>query len=138
MNTHKWVQCLIDNLDSAVDEDTRVKVLENCGRKCTPRTLIKKAEAAQKYSKDKNEFLDRLSKVWKHLQREGDDVYVVYEKCYCPLVRGITSSLSSTWCNCSRGWIKELFESALHEPVDAELQKSIIKGDDVCRFRIRF
>ncbi|MCK4478878.1 hypothetical protein KAU88_10215 [Candidatus Bathyarchaeota archaeon] len=44
--------------------------------------------------------------------------------------------LSATYCNCSRGWAKELFEGVLGRPVGVIMEKSIIKGDDQCRFRI--
>jgi len=132
----KWIVSLMDSLDALVDEKTRVRVLENCGRNCIPRSLVRRAQACKKSAKDNNEFLDRLSKIWSHLQRDGDKVYVVYEKCYCPLVKAYSNKLSPTFCNCSRGWIKELFESALERPVDVTLEKSIKQGNDICKFRV--
>jgi hypothetical protein len=32
--------------------------------------------------------------------------------------------------------VKELFEGALERPVKVTLEKSIVKGDEECRFRI--
>jgi predicted hydrocarbon binding protein len=133
---HRWIKSLIDNLDAHVDEKTRVKVLENCGRTCISRDLIKKAQACKNSAKDIEEFLDKLSQIWSHLQRDDDEIHVVYEKCYCPLVKAYPEKLSPTFCNCSRGWIKELFESVLERPVDVEIEKSIRQGDDVCKFRV--
>jgi len=134
---HKWLGVLMDNLDAQVDEKTRIKVLENCGRACIPRSFIEKVQARRNSAKDIDEFLTKLSQMWSHLQRDGDNIYIVYEKCYCPLVKAYPDKLSPLFCNCSRGWIKELFESVLGKPVGVDLEKSIKQGDDVCEFRVR-
>lgn len=133
---HKWIKSLMDNLDEYADEETRAKVLENCGRTCISRSFVNRAKACMKSAKDIDKFLDRLGKIWSHLQRDGNNIYVAYEKCYCPLVKTYPEKLSPTFCNCSRGWIKELFESVLERSVDVKLEKSIRQGDDVCRFRV--
>jgi predicted hydrocarbon binding protein len=44
--------------------------------------------------------------------------------------------LSGTYCNCSRGWAKALFEGALRRPVEVIKEQSIISGDKQCKFRI--
>lgn len=134
---HKWIGTLMGNLDQHLDEETKVKVLENCGRACITQNLIKKAKVCNQKAKDMNDFLDKFGKIYSHLQKEGDNIYIVYPKCYCPLVKDYPGSLSPTWCNCSRGWVKQLFESALERPVQVELEKSIVQGDDCCRFKVR-
>lgn len=98
--------------------------------------MITKARKIKKNSKDLDEFLVKLSKNWKHLKLERKKIYVEYEKCYCPLVRDYHEKLSVTFCNCSRGWLKELFESELEKPVQVKLEKSIKRGDEICRFRV--
>jgi len=133
---HKWIKTLTESLDKELDEKTRAKILESCGRNCIPRSFVQKAQACRKNAEDVDDFLDRLGKIWGNLKREGNDVYVVYKKCYCPLVRGYSGKLSPTWCNCSMGWIKKLFESTLEKPVEVMLEKSIKQGDDICRFKV--
>ena len=127
----------MNGLDSEVDQRTRVRILENCGRSCISRGFIKRVQACNKRARNMDEFLDNLSEIWSHLHRDGDKIHVVYEKCYCPLVRAYPGRLSRTFCNCSRGWIKELFESALQRPVPVRLEKSIRQGDNICRFEVR-
>jgi len=127
----------LEGMDKELDEETRVKILEGCGRNCASLSLIKKAQALKARSKDMDEFLDELSKVWNHLKREGDGVYVVYEKCYCPLVGKYPGNLSASYCNCSRGWIKEVFEKTLRKPVEVKLIASIKQGDKACKFEVR-
>ncbi len=133
----KWIGTLMENLDEMVDEKTKIKVLENCGRSCIPQAFLKKAANIKAKSKDDNEFLDKLGKIWKHLKRDGDKIFVVYNQCYCPMVKSYKGELSKSFCNCSRGWVKELFESTTGKPVTVVLEKSIRQGDDICRFRVK-
>ncbi len=133
---HKWIGTLMASLDQNLDEETKVKVLETCGRACITQSLIKKAKACNEKAKDVNDFLDKFSKMYSHLQKEEGNVYIVYPTCYCPLVKDYPGELSPSWCNCSRGWIKQLFESALERPIQVELEKSIVRGDDCCRFKV--
>ena len=134
---HKCIKTLIEGLDAQLDEKTKAEILEKCGRACIPRSFIAKAKACKKDAKDMDEFLNNLGQVWKHLHRDGDNLYVIYEKCYCPLVNKDSEKLQRTFCNCSRGWIKELFESVLEKAVQVELEKSIKTGDNTCKFRVR-
>jgi predicted hydrocarbon binding protein len=135
--TEKWITTLMEGLDRNLDEGTIAKILEQCGRQCQTQSFIKKARDLYQKSKSTDEFLDRLAQVNKHLHREGDKVYLIYPKCYCSQVNKIPRGrLSGTYCNCSRGWAKALFEGAIGKPVEVIMEKSIIKGDDQCKFRI--
>jgi len=133
----KWITCLIAGLDGHVDEEARAKVLEQCGRQCQSESFIKKARNIYQKSENVDDFLDKFGQVYKHLHREGDSVYIIYPKCYCSFVNKIpVGKLSATYCNCSRGWAKALFEGALGRPVEVVMEESIVKGDKQCKFRI--
>jgi predicted hydrocarbon binding protein len=133
---HRWIGALIEGMDDEIDEETRARILERCGRSCIPRAFVSRVEAQMGDIEDAERAVDRLGELWGHLERVGDDVYVMYEKCFCPLVNSYPGDLSPTFCNCSRGWIKELFESALGRTVEVLLEKSVINGDNLCRFRV--
>jgi predicted hydrocarbon binding protein len=127
----------MDGLNQNVDEKTLASILEQCGRQCQSQSFIKKARDIYQKSKSTDEFLEKFGHVYKHLHREGGKVYVVYPKCYCSQVNKIPKGkLSGTYCNCSRGWAKALFEGAMGRPVEVIMEESIINGDDQCRFRI--
>ena len=135
--TEKWICTLMAGLNEHADEEMLVKVLEQCGRQCQSASFIKKARSIYEKSENVDEFIANLSKVNKHLHREGDGVYLVYPKCYCSMVNKIPAGkLAAIYCNCSRGWAKALFEGALKKPVEVKLLKSIKRGDKECRFRI--
>ena len=135
--TQKWITNLMDGLDKNVDKETIIKILEQCGRQCQSQSLIKKAKAIYEKSKNTDDFLNKLAQVYKHLHREGNKVSVVYPKCYCSQVNKIPKGkLSGTYCNCSRGWAKALLEGATGKPVEVNMEKSIINGDDQCKFEV--
>jgi predicted ArsR family transcriptional regulator len=135
--TQKWIANLFDGLDKNVDEKTIAKILEQCGRRCQSQSTIKKARNIYENSKSTDDFLEKLGRVHKHLHLEGGNVYLIYPKCYCTQVNKIPKGeLSGKYCNCSRGWAKALFEGATGKPVDVIKEKSIINGDDQCKFRV--
>ena len=80
----KWLTCLISGLEEHVNEENRVKVLEQCGRQCQSQNLVKKARNIYKKSKSKQEFLENLAKVYKQLNWEGENIYIVYQSVSVP------------------------------------------------------
>lgn len=138
-HTEKWVRNLIAGLDEHVDVDTCTKILEQCGRNCIGKSTVEKARRVFSKSDSLKDFLEKYAEVNKHLHLEEDKVYLVYPKCYCPTVNKIPPGLlSATYCNCSRGWAKALFEGATGQQVEVIKEKTIIGGDEECRFRIIF
>lgn len=135
--TEKWITTLMSGLEKNVDEKTLVRILEQCGRQCQSQSFIKKAKGLYEKSENIDDFLEKLGRVYKHLRREGEEVYIVYPRCFCSQVNKIPKGkLSGTYCNCSRGWAKALFEGALGRPVEVIMEKSIINGDNECKFRV--
>jgi len=123
---------LMAGLDTHADKSvgTMWQTMPICGS-------VKKARSIYEKSENGGEFIASFGKVYKHLHREGDSVYIVYLKCYCSMVSRIPAGkLSAVYCNCSRGWAKALFEGALKKPVEVTLMKSIKRGDKECRFKI--
>jgi len=129
----------MSGLEKNVDEKTLARILEQCGRQCQSQSFIKKAKGLYEKSESIDDFLEKLGRAYKHLHREGEEVYIVYPRCYCSQVNRIPKGkLSGTYCNCSRGWAKALFEGAVGRPVEVIMEKSIINGDSECKFRVMF
>jgi predicted hydrocarbon binding protein len=132
-----WLKSLLENLDAHVDEPARIKLMESVGRACARRGgMVRTAQAAKG---DVNKLVETLAHhVGKeNARREGSTVQVCYPKCYCPVVAAGPERLSNTWCHCSRGWLREVFETVTGKPVTVELTHSIKRGDPECRFTIR-
>jgi len=133
----KWLCNLIRGLEVTVDEVALKAVLEDCGRKCQSQSMIQKARAIYEKTRDIDTFLIEFGTTYKHLHIEKDGTYLVYPKCYCTRVNKIPQGqMPAVYCNCSVGWAKALFEGALGRPVDVILEKSIIAGNNECRFKV--
>jgi predicted ArsR family transcriptional regulator len=135
--TEKWITTLMNGLEKNVDEKVLSRILEQCGRQCQSQSFVKKARDIYQKCKSTDEFLEKFGRVYKHLHKEGNSVYIVYPRCYCSQVNKIPKGeLSGMYCNCSCGWAKALFEGTLGRPVEVIKEKSIIGGDSECRFRV--
>ena len=64
-------------------------------------------------------------------------LHVVYPRCFCHLVAKGPERLPDIYCLCSRGWLKEMFETVLGELVEVDLLDSVKRGADQCGFTVR-
>jgi predicted hydrocarbon binding protein len=140
VQTAKWIGSLMDGLNEAVGEQIARQVMEDCGRQCIGRSVLDRAQKLQQEASDLDDLLNRLNQ--DHigggkLQRDGDVIHASYARCYCGSVSKTRQPISTTYCHCSCGWYKQLFETLLGKPVVVELVDSIIHGADACRFVIR-
>jgi predicted hydrocarbon binding protein len=132
---HNWILNLMENMDEQLDEGEKIKLLEECGRACAKSHA---KEEALKHKGDLDGWLG-LFKKWvgfDNVQMEAKAVRVIYSKCLCPLVRDNPPLMSKTYCNCSRGWLKEVFETVVEKPVEVMLEDSIMQGGKQCRFSV--
>ncbi|UCH57272.1 MAG: hypothetical protein JSV18_08070 [Candidatus Bathyarchaeota archaeon] len=72
--------------------------------------------------------------------RETDPLKKRYYMCHCPLARASIlegkPEISPTWCYCSGGYEKLLFDMAFDEEVCVEVLESAIAGNPRCRFAV--
>lgn len=124
-----------------VDLETKKKIMELCGEACARDGLsgggLDIARRIAELENEEERILERANKeiswcaTW---TREGNTIQSVCSECGCPLVRNGIVDLTGTFCYCSRGWVKKIFETLLKRSVDVELEKSIGNGDKVCKF----
>lgn len=132
---HSWILNLMNNMDKNLKEEEKINLLEDCGRACARNHAQKEAA---KFQGNLDGWLSTMRK-WvgaKNVKREKNTVQIAYSKCFCPLVQDIPPLLSETYCNCSRGWLKEVFETVMGDPVEVQLEDSIMQGGNQCRFSI--
>lgn len=133
----RLLDSIIKGLDN-VDLETRKKIMELCGEACARSDGdLEIAQRIAEEAVDDEEILARVNKeilwcgTW---TRKGNTIQSTCVKCGCPLVRNKVIDLKGTFCYCSRGWVKKIFETLLKRPVNVELEKSIGLGDKVCGF----
>ncbi len=135
--TQAWIADVVREVEKNTDTATCARILESCGRHCAPASLIQKAKNIYKSSGGIPEFLARLGEVFEALQIEDGAVYVVYPRCYCGQIKGMPpADIPDAYCNCSVGWIREVFEQAIGRPVKVERVTTVVSGGDECRFKV--
>lgn len=64
------------------------------------------------------------------------ELYLQFNFCPCPMLSQVDRLDTDTWCQCTTGYSKVLFEKAFECNVDVELLKSIKMGDQICLMKI--
>ena len=64
------------------------------------------------------------------------ELFLQFNFCPCPMLAEVERLETATWCQCTTGYSKVLFEKAFACDVDVELLKSIKMGDSVCLMKI--
>ena len=110
--------------------------MESCGRSCARSSAIKNAEQCRG---DLPKFLSTF-RSWvgkENVRQEDGEIFLTYPKCLCSLQAEISAALAETYCYCSCGWLKTMFETVVGNPVEVELESSVKRGSDACRFVVR-
>lgn len=133
----KYVTTLMENLEKRVDEPTRVRLMNDCGRACARRGGLFKA--AEGNRGDLKTFLTRMNEsLGTDSARLLDEKTVrwSYPRCFCELVAAGPLRLPAVYCQCSVGWVLEMFETVLGRPVKVRLVQSIRTGGSSCVFQV--
>jgi hypothetical protein len=132
----EWIVNAVGNIEGKLDENTEILVLEECGRACARKGAVKAAVA----NKGNVDGLVAVLRGWigeKAVIREGGVVTLVFDKCYCPNLSGYEGNVPRSYCNCSRGWVKEMFETVTGKPCEVALLSSVRRGDKECRLVVQ-
>lgn len=132
-----WLTKMMENLEENFEKDDRIKLMEECGRNCAKGGAVQALKKAADGNFDK--MLITLKK-WlgeDNVKKNGDKVEVIFSKCYCHLLEKGPEKLPETYCYCSQGWIKEMFESVVNKPVQVTIHETVKRGGDKCRFTVK-
>ncbi len=160
----RWISSAMEKLDTTCSEETRNLVMIDTCPHSYPKKRIQemRAELKRLGSIDKLIELMRSDTSWgggsfyDYPAREGNVIYITkvpysprkYEAattdeerrlayCHCGLVKNSREKISPTFCCCSGGWVKQLWEGVLEQPVEVWLHESILKGNDQCTHAVR-
>lgn len=135
-----WIKTVIERLEELVGREKTREIMKQCGRRCCGVTTRKKAKKLMQESSSIQELINKLNKTGiggGRLRLEDDTITGGYDHCYCGQVKKTQEPfISATYCHCSVGWYKQLFETALEKPVEVEITQSIISGAKSCEFII--
>ena len=64
-------------------------------------------------------------------------LYTKFFFCECPMLEAVDRLPTPTWCQCTVGYTRAMFESIFGCAVESELMQSIKMGDDICLIRVK-
>ena len=139
----EMAQCVkevMNKFDELVsDEEKRLSVMETMGNACFNKFFAKIAENIKKKSKDITDVIQNLniSSGAEYFKLEDKKIYATFNQCLCQVgVRKTEEPISRTYCSCSLGWMKSLFNVILDIPFKVELLDSVVSGGTFCKFII--
>lgn len=131
-----WVKSAMHRLESKFEPAAIKKIRMNC--QCgygmdEKLALVKELKSA---SSNIEEFAGSEKARAAGLFSKDGDLFLKFSFCPCPMMAEVEKLETNTWCQCTTGYSKVLFERAFACKADVELLKSIKMGDDVCLTKI--
>jgi hypothetical protein len=137
---------LIGQLDQQLDVGKRASIMEACGRLCQqgthPPAPTPTAEQAQQFMAGIAKYVGA-----ENVQESaaGTAINFVFKQnpeglktadgyCLCPIFEDAPKGISPTYCQCSVGYMKGMFERGTGRPAQVELKDSVLRGSRQCSF----
>jgi hypothetical protein len=147
-----WFKSLMENMDTLLDKETKIELMQACGRACFIRAFGVAPEE-KPTAEESEKFLQSLKSRGYELKQEKEMVTVIYNwgrdhqnpwglimrdgYCMCPLVEKGPPGLSPTFCYCSTGYVKESFQRYFQQTVTVALLDSLKMGGKDCVFKVQ-
>jgi predicted hydrocarbon binding protein len=137
-----WIRNAVQRLEKEAGKAAAIHVMQACGAKCCGPTQQKRAKQFMAESHSIEELLAKLNAAGigggRLLLKNKNTILGGYDRCYCGRVKQTQEPFpTDTYCQCSTGWYRSLFEAAFGRPVEVILKQSILQGADRCEFEIR-
>ncbi len=137
----EWVDKLSGLLESRFDEKTIKAIRQKChcnenGRLENTAKSLKELYISS--NKDLHKFVNALNENGAGWYIEDNQLYTKMFLCECPMLEKAENTSSLTWCYCTAGYSKKLFEIVFETAVDVEIIHTIRQGFDFCLLRISF
>jgi len=143
-----WVRRFMNVLDGTLDEATRAKVMAANGSACFREWIASEGRTVTRVPFETWAASVKQRPADNSLRVEGNTVFMEYTSsaetggpspegvCLCPMVESKPAGLSRTYCQCSVGYVREMYEQTFGQPVTVELVESVLYGGARCRFKI--
>lgn len=131
-----WVKETMRKMEAAFDTDTLKSIRMNC--QCGYGMDEKKALVQELYAaaNSMEEFAASEKARNAELFTKNGELYLSFPFCPCPMLASVDTLPTMTWCYCTMGYSKKLFEDAWGCEVEIDLLKSVKMGDDMCLMKI--
>lgn len=131
-----WVKNTMKRLESQFNEDFVIQIRMNCqcGYGMDEKLIFLNELIASSSSLE--EFANNERAKAAGLSFSNGELFLQFPFCPCPMLADVDKLDSKTWCQCTTGYSKVLFEKAFNCSVDVDLIKSVKMGDDICLMKI--
>lgn len=131
-----WVKNTMKRLEENFDVSTvkKIRMKCQCGYTMDEKLALVKELIANASNLEAFANQDKAKAVG--LSYNDGELYLMFPYCPCPMLAEVDKLPTSTWCQCTTGYSKVLFEKAFGCEVDVELLKSVKMGDDICLMKI--
>lgn len=135
-NNETWVKEAMTRLEKYFSSGEIKKIRQNCqcGYGMDEKLIL--LNALMENAADLKSFAARKEAKVAGIFYENGELYLEFPFCPCPILAGVERLTTNTWCQCTTGYSKVLFEKAFRCPVEVELLQSIKMGDPRCLMRI--
>ena len=133
-----WVKSVASELEKHFDEQTIKDIRLGCfcnedGKLDQSKEFISSIYKASSSIKD---FVNKMNEYGAGWYIEDGNLFTKYFSCPCPMLEKISDLPTKTWCYCTIGYNKQIFEYAFDCEVDIELIESIKTGSSQCLMKV--
>ena len=131
-----WVKSTMRRLEDRFDAATVKQIRMNCQCGYGMDEKIALVQDLMDSSSSLEEFANQDKARAAGLSCVDGVLYLQFPFCPCPMLAEVDKLDTYTWCQCTTGYSKVLFEKVFGCEVDVELLESIKAGDAICRMKI--
>lgn len=135
-NDSAWVRSAMQRLESKFDFPARknIRMHCQCGYGMEEKLALLKELMVDAASIEELTSTEKARAAGLFCKDGG--LYLQFDFCPCPMLAHVDRLESDTWCLCTTGYSKVLFEAAFSCEADVSLLKSIKRGDACCLMKI--
>ncbi|HCT93592.1 MAG: hypothetical protein A2X19_01900 [Bacteroidetes bacterium GWE2_39_28] len=131
-----WVKNTMKRLEENFDASSLKLIRMNCQCGYEMDKTLALLNDLIKCSSSMEEFASHDKAKSAGLSYNNGELYLQFPFCPCPMLAEVDKLETDTWCQCTTGYSKVVFEKAFNCEVDVVLLKSVKMGDDICLMKI--
>lgn len=134
-----WVKETMSQLECQFDLPTINMIRQACHCDEAGQLQTSKKRLREMYlavNQDLAAFVAKMNEYNAGWYIDDNILYTKMFNCECPMLEAIDLLDHKSWCYCTAGYNKSLFDYVFDHPVNVELLKSIKRGDEYCLLKI--
>ncbi|MDO9680584.1 MAG: DUF6144 family protein [Bacteroidales bacterium] len=131
-----WVKNTMRRLEETFDAPSIKKIRMSCQCGYAMDEKLSLLNELKKDSSSLEEFASHDKAKEAGISYKEGELFLQFSYCPCPMLAQVEKLESNSWCQCTTGYSKVVFEKAFGCEIDVELLKSVKMGDDICLMKI--